>query len=41
MICTAAQLRALSRILAPYRGHPLNRAIVDLALQLATMEATQ
>lgn len=41
MRCTAAQLRALSRILAPYRGQPLNRAVIELALQLASKESTQ
>jgi hypothetical protein len=41
MICTAAQLRALSQILAPYRGEPLNRVVVDLALQLARLEPVQ
>lgn len=41
MKCTAAELRALNRILAPYRGQPLNRAIIELALQLASTEANQ
>ena len=41
MKCTASQLRALSRILAPYRGQPLNRAAIELALQLARMEPAQ
>lgn len=41
MICTAAQLRALSRILKPYRDQPLNRAALELALQLARLEPVQ
>nr|WP_298059910.1 hypothetical protein [uncultured Halomonas sp.] len=41
MICTAAQLRALARILAPYRDQPLNRAALDLALRLARLETAQ
>lgn len=41
MIANAAEIKALARILAPYRGQPLNRAVVDLALQLARLEATQ
>lgn len=39
MTFNAAQLRALSRILKPYRDQPLNRAALELALQLARMEA--
>lgn len=37
----AHTLAVLTRILAPYRGQPLNRAIIDLALQLARTESTQ
>jgi len=35
----ARTLAALTRILAPYAGQPLNRAAVDLALKLARLEA--
>lgn len=41
MIATAAEIRALSTILAPYSGQPLNRAIIELALRLARLEAAQ
>lgn len=39
MKCTAAQLRALSRILAPYRDQPISKPVLELALQLARMES--
>lgn len=41
MKCTAIQLAALVRILAPYRDQPLSRAALELALQLASKEAHQ
>ena len=36
-----ATLSALLRILAPYRAEPVSRPVLELALQLARMEATQ
>lgn len=41
MIATAAEIKALARILAPYAGQPLNRAVIELALKLARLEAIQ
>lgn len=41
MIATGAELKALKAILAPYAGQPLNRAVIELALRLARLEAAK
>lgn len=41
MIATAAEIRALTTILAPYAGQPLNRTVIELALRLARLEAAK
>lgn len=41
MTCNAAQLRALTRILEPYRGRTLDRDLIDVALRLARVTALE
>lgn len=41
MTCNAAQLKALNRILEPYRDRVLDRDFIELALRLARVTALE